>query len=247
MNINISPESNDELKVDYLNLMAQMGFVSCINEYSGVNNNSATTIDHIFIKNSCTNNIRPIILESCVTDHYITLILEENCKTIKSEIPNEKTNIDIKILRSLAKEKQEIIFEENDVNNCANNLHNILNNLIINSNKKIVNNTVSRKRKLKPWITTGLITSIRRRDKLGKMVLKNLITNNFLNYYKKYKNKLCSLIRYVRNEFYKKKITNITSDNNRNNTKQLWNVIGELINTNAKNNKPISQIIFENK
>lgn len=105
MNINISPESNDELKVDYLNLMAQMGFVSCINEYSGVNNNSATTIDHIFIKNSCTNNIRPIILESCVTDHYITLILEENCKTIKSEIPNEKTNIDIKILRSLAKEK----------------------------------------------------------------------------------------------------------------------------------------------
>lgn len=136
MNINISPESNDELKVDYLNLMAQMGFVSCINEYTRVNNNSATTIDHIFIKNSCTSNIRPIILESCITD--ITLLLEKNCKTIKSEIPNEKTNIDIKILRSLlAKEKWEIIFEKNDVDNCANNLHNILNNLIINSNKII--------------------------------------------------------------------------------------------------------------
>lgn len=29
MNINISPDSNDELKTGYFNLMAQMGFVSC--------------------------------------------------------------------------------------------------------------------------------------------------------------------------------------------------------------------------
>jgi len=51
MNINISPDSN-EFKTEYLNLMAQMGFVSFINEYTRVNKNSSTTIDHIFIKNS---------------------------------------------------------------------------------------------------------------------------------------------------------------------------------------------------
>lgn len=52
MNINTSPDSNDEFKTEYLNLMVQMGFFSCINDYTMVKKNSATTIDHTLIRNS---------------------------------------------------------------------------------------------------------------------------------------------------------------------------------------------------
>lgn len=40
-----------------------------------------------------------------------------------------------------------------------------------------------------------------------------------------------------------------TGDNNNNNsaTKQVWNIIGEVINKNVKSSKPISQIIHENQ
>jgi len=62
--------------------MAQMVFFSCINEYTRVNNNSYTTIDHIFIKNGDVTNIEPIILESYITDHY-SILLIDNIQNIK--------------------------------------------------------------------------------------------------------------------------------------------------------------------
>lgn len=49
--------------------MAQLGFISCINDYTRIHNNSRTTIDHIFVKTNGADNVKPFILESCITDH----------------------------------------------------------------------------------------------------------------------------------------------------------------------------------
>jgi len=74
ISINIAQNSNDESKVEYLNLMAQLGFISCINDYTRILNNSRTTIDHIFVKTNGADYVKPFILESCITDHYSIII-----------------------------------------------------------------------------------------------------------------------------------------------------------------------------
>jgi hypothetical protein len=42
ININIPKNHNDWLKIEYLNLMAQMGFVICINKFIRVNYNNCS-------------------------------------------------------------------------------------------------------------------------------------------------------------------------------------------------------------
>lgn len=92
--------------MDYLNCIAQIGFVSCINEYTRVTNNSHNAIDHIFIKNGYIDSIKPIILESYIRDHYCIMLLDKDNTTNNEEINNIKSNINIKLLNYfLIKEK----------------------------------------------------------------------------------------------------------------------------------------------
>lgn len=72
-------------------------------------------------------------------------------------------------------------------------------NYITNSNKLKNNNITANKYKIKPWISACLIKSIRTRDKVGKKILKIPNDLHFVNYYKKYKNKLCTFIRCAKN------------------------------------------------
>jgi len=150
----------------------------------------------------------------------------------------------------LINEKWETILNESNVDICAFKFHNLLNDYIINSSTQKEKNTLSNKRKIKPWITDGLIKSIRKRDKLGKSVKNRPNDIRFLNYYKRYKNKLCTLIRNAKNDYYRDRVMNInTGVNNNNNSasKQVWNIIGEVINKKVKSSNPISQIIHENQ
>jgi len=131
ININIAQNINDESKVEYLNLMAQLGFISCINDYTRIHNNSRSTIDHILVKINGTDKVKLFILESYITDHYSTILIDtENIKN-KEEITNIKSFINIKLLKSfLMKEKWETIYNETEVDSCGNMFHNILNNYI---------------------------------------------------------------------------------------------------------------------
>jgi len=243
ININIADDSKDELKLDYLNLMAKLGFYSYINDYTRVCNNTSTTIDHIFIRTKYIDSINPILLKSLITDHYSTLLIEKDEIMKDGNKSNIKSYLNIKLFCSLLdSESWEPIINETNINNCADKFHKILNNHINKAKKHKECIIPSNKRKIKPWITSGLIASIRVRDKLGKMTLKRSNDFHFLNYYKKYKNKLCSLIRYVKNEYYRNKIKN-----NSNNIKKVWNIIGEVINRDLKNKTNITQINYNNE
>jgi len=80
--------------------------------------------------------------------------------------------------------------------------------------------------------SAGLINWIRKMNKLGKITKNRPNDINFLNYYKRYKNTLCSLKRNTKYYYYRNKVININShDKNNNNgaTKEVCNIIGELI------------------
>ncbi|XP_045479827.1 uncharacterized protein LOC123684576 [Harmonia axyridis] len=79
--------------------------------------------------------------------------------------------------------------------------------------------------KLKPWMTQGLINSIRHRDRLKERYLKKVTAESWTEY-TKYRNFLNSLIKVTKNKFYGDKIKQ--ADNNH---RKIWQQINEVTNT----------------
>lgn len=79
-------------------------------------------------------------------------------------------------------------------------------------------------KKLKPWISQGIITSIRARDKL-KQNLKLNPTAEKIAEYKNYRNYLNKIITQTKNDYYKSKI-----NENSHNIKKVYNFINEALN-----------------
>lgn len=67
MNIDISNDSNDINKPEYLDCMTELGFYQCISNFTRVTENNASCIDHIFINNT-SSNIKSFIYCSDITD-----------------------------------------------------------------------------------------------------------------------------------------------------------------------------------
>ena len=79
------------------------------------------------------------------------------------------------------------------------------------------------KRNNMPWITKAILRSIHRWNKLYKIYLDNLTIYNS-DKYKKYRNKLTSLIRTSRKMYYSEKLNSVKS-----NMKATWGIINDLI------------------
>lgn len=69
-----------------------------------------------------------------------------------------------------------------------------------------------------PWITKGLKNACRKKNTLYREFLKNR-TEQVENKYKKYKNKLTTILRISKQEYYSKLL-----DRNKSNIKSIWNI-----------------------
>lgn len=135
INIDILNQNNSLTSIEYLNIMASKGFISCINKYTRVSNTSQSCIDHMFINNIDTDSVNSYILKSDVTDHYATILyiqndvnLADNTNKKLSEIGN-KINIDhLNMLNSI--EDWDNLLCNNDVNKAYETFNNIINQLI---------------------------------------------------------------------------------------------------------------------
>lgn len=84
--------------------------------------------------------------------------------------------------------------------------------------------------KLKEWITTGIITFIRNKEKLFAKLKLRPFDTRFKQFYNKYRNILNVLIRKAKQLFYQGKLLRAQSD-----VKQVWNIINEVIGKSIKN------------
>ena len=87
----------------------------------------------------------------------------------------------------------------------------------------LVVNTNCKNQKKMPWITKGILRSIHTRNKLYKLSLRHPTINN-KEKYKKYRNKLTTLIRLSRKLYYSNKL-----EGNKSNLNSVWRTINELI------------------
>ena len=84
------------------------------------------------------------------------------------------------------------------------------------------------KYKIAPWLTSGILTSIKTRDKLHYKLTKEIITNKRIKLttkYKTYQRVLKQIINIYKNKYWKDKFEEAKSD-----SKTTWKLINQLIN-----------------
>lgn len=81
----------------------------------------------------------------------------------------------------------------------------------------------SQKTKENPWITAGILRACRKKNKLYKNFIKKRTKEAEIRY-KQYKNKLTSIMRISKKDYYKKLI-----QNSKGNVKGMWNILNSII------------------
>lgn len=219
----------------YLNTLLGSGFVSAINIPTRVTEDSRSCIDHIFVDHNDLGRTRAGVLHTHISDHFSTVLdIQFDNDNICSDPPTKGlrpgTFINKQIFKSLVyKQNWDLVTSVHDMSESAGLFETIITDLVTRSTQ--VNAEFSSKyRPLKPWITKGIMTSIRKRDKLSKLVHKQPFNVDLKARFVNYRNKLNSLLKDVKQNYYKDQIKKCG-----NNPKRLWKVINEI--SGKKSNK----------
>ena len=194
---------------------------------------SRTLIDNIFT-NSVEENSTSGNLECCISDHlaqFVTFlnqrVLQQNNHTkYKRSYKNLDTNKFKNELQSIDWTTA-LSINNNDINQSLENFLNISNSLL---HKYAPLKQITKKQmktNSRPWMTKGILTSIRKKHKIHSTFLKakDQTRKEALNQeYKTYKNLLTNITRKSKENYYKQYFRD-----NRNNPIKVWKGIKEII------------------
>jgi len=240
MNLNLLKQ-NCPIVSEYINTFLSTGFKSHINIPTRVTNTSTSCIDHCLVKlvniNKTKFSTKSYVLETSITDHYGTFFsIQFHHQTVKQKpIENKRSSINYTKLKTVLEQKDwEIINNITDLNQAT--------NLLINNIKTAINTATethtftSKTKKLKPWMTSALLNSIRKRDKM-KLNLKKQYSDELDSKFKTYRNNLKKLIEITRQNYYKEQVKEAG-----NNNKKVWQCINEATNNVSKKSSKILSI-----
>lgn len=117
---------------------------------------------------------------------------------------------------------------DHDVNNVYNNFLSSF-STIYDKCFPIITKTVKYKNINKPWITSAIIKSTKRKNYLYRYWLCKR-TESSLTKYKNYKNKLTGIVRAAEKHYYEKRFSEVNND-----ARKTWNLIKSIINKNNSN------------
>ena len=234
ININLLKKNNT--LDNYLNLLAMYGFACKIKGVTRDRGLQKSCPDHCFVKynDRRVNKINAAITHSKITDthdHY-PIILSVQLKSHHIPSPQKiqtKTKINYDTLdRLLFLEDWAEVINKNDVEQCANSFIDILQKYI--QNTTATKNIPNKEQRLKPWISAGLLVSIRKRDKLKKTLACNPDSVSARLNYEQYRKKLTKLIKNSKTYYYKQQLSNHVGD-----ARKTWNTIKSITNQNIIN------------
>lgn len=175
LNINIL-NTKDKQTDRYLNILAIHGYLSQLNRPTRIGKKTQSCLDHMFVKSKSGSDQSCFIIQTNVSDHYPVVLNVKTGKNTHYEKQHTIGNVKLDI-NNLTTELQSQEWE--DVYNCENaeNATDIfldkLKNLI-NKNSKTTYKKVQKK--IKPWVTEGLIISMKKETNCTRSVKINLLT-----------------------------------------------------------------------
>ena len=232
-NINLLNHALHVQTTDFIDTMFASSFFPLINRPTRITHTSSTLIDNIFTNCTYTQHALSGILTSDISDHLPIFHIAKHTVKKTQNHTHPRPIINTRTLhnmhRALLAQNWHDVTQNNDVQAAYTNFSNIITHAY---SEHIPHKNTTSKKKLKPWITNALLTSIKRKNKLYAIYLKHKTTPS-LDQYKRYKNKLLNLIRISKKSYYNEKL-----QQNQYQLKQSWKILKEIIGHNiTKANK----------
>ena len=227
--------TSDETQIQILANWPSCYLIPTIDKPTRVRSSSATLIDNIFINNpdqvvTCGNIV------SDISDHFsqfcVLKSVKDKVKVNKFKVRNFSRFSAECFNTEVSQVDWKAIVEKNscDVNNLFSSFYNKFNKLVNkHAPMKIISNRKA-KQLSKPWITQGLRTSIKIKNKL--------YASGDVSKYKTYRNKICSLTRISKQQYY----FNFFDSNLTNMKKKTWEGINSILARKSKRSKTITSI-----
>ncbi len=233
-NINLLNTFTHQDSNDFLNTFYSASFYPLIDKPTRVTTRTASLIDNIFC-NILNCKITPGILYNDITDHFPIFYFINNDGTkdkLNSNDNNDKFYIRRKITATTMK-SFEADLKQSNWNEILNNqsadqsYDMFINKFTVLYDKHFpkVKKKINKRKESKPWITAGIIKSIKTRNKLYIKFIKHPNDENKRNYVK-YRNKLTRLIKISCKKYYTDKF-NMYKYNIKNTWQTINNVIGK--------------------
>lgn len=242
INIQILDDQLDSFGHRYMNIMHEYGFDKFLNAITRPA--SKACLDHIFFRNQNASKFIPGVYCSNITDHYVVFGLFQfvnkhtHSPPVSHPIITQKKLNQKKLISLIKEQSWEQIYNCQDADSCFLLFYHLLIKYIDESSHTTSNKIPCKLKKIKPWITTGIIKSIRIRDKLAKQIKNDTGNTNLINYYKKYRNTLTSVIRNMKANYYRFKFQEYRHD-----PRKFWQTINEATDINCDNNYKITEIL----
>ena len=224
-NIDLSvPHDNQSHQL--MNTLSSYDLYPHIDKATRITPTTHSLLDNIF--STDINNKSNGIIYYDISDHLpIFMISRSNTPIIrekdKFKMHRKETKLNIESLNyDLSKEEWQTVYTETDVNNAYTNFSNKV-HYYYNKNIPLNKTRVNKKNSKHPWITRGIIKSISTRNNLYKHALRHPNVEN-LQKYKRYRNKLTSIIRLSKTMYFSHKL-----EENKDNTRSLWQTINTIL------------------
>ena len=240
LNIDLLIHGQHQETNEYLNLLQTYNYMPVITRPTrfpqGRQLGTPSLLDHLFINFSPASTAG--ILHYDITDHlpiFLNLHLPKPIETsysIKFRIFNEEN--ETKFTRKLAYTLWEEILIDPDVNNNFDLFYSTFERLY-NECFPIKTKIISAKRFQSPWLSSGLINSIKNKNKMFKKFKIGMISEQC---YKTYKNRLLNILRMAKKNYYTQLFNNF-----RTNSRKLWQAINSLNGKNSSKTKIENLII----
>jgi len=229
MNINIQ-DATLSTHLEYLDIMAENGYMSCINKPTRETDISSTCIDHIFFKCKKKINFQTAIIHVIITDHHATAISLSSENLISTPLNTGYTKINYNSLLDFIKD-QDWTKEINQLNvNTA--LETLIEKIMeaVNKSKTTIQKN-SRTTIIKKWMTPMILASVRKKNKLYKQYKKNPTNIEFQTEFKKIRNSVNIEIKKAKENYYKQLFISADKD-----IKKKWKIFNNITsNTNEQN------------
>lgn len=243
-NINLmNPQGLSSIQ-EFLNEMYSRCMFPVISQPTRVTSTCATIIDNIF-SNDISNTLYSGILTCDITDHlpvfvvYRAIPINNNKNTQKFRYTRTRTEREIDLFRNDLIEQDWGKVYVADVNDAYEefldtyvklyNVHCPVKRCKINKFEK------------KPWITKGLQRACKKKNKLYRDYVKYQTKDHEIKY-KKYKNKLTTILRKAEKDYYYKEL-----NDNKNNMKDTWKTLNNLMKSNSQCKNAAEYFTHNNK
>lgn len=223
ININTFDDAGGQVQ-NYLNLMAMYGLRQGITKPTRLNN----CLDHFMVKTS--NTWQTVVFEQQLTDHSPILLYISNASINKSAMNYSKIIINYEQIRyDMKNVTWDSLLSTNDANMAA---EIVTNTLLLTISKNTQIRLIQKKYKpLKPWISKGVIKSIRKRDRLHAHHKKIPSDERIKQRYLTYRNACNKLIKNLKRQYYQEKLAE------KGDIRETWKIVKEVCNMNTKKEK----------